>query len=103
MWSSEIAALRDDVHVLGRIWGEVVDRVSGQSIPAEEQSLVEELRRELQYFDAAVEELNRRFNADFQQHRDEVKLLTNLHERRSSIQNGADAAPADSNRSSDAV
>jgi hypothetical protein len=44
----------------------------------------------LQGFESAVEDLQAKFYSDFQQHRDAVKLLPNLHERRPSGVTAAD-------------
>jgi excisionase family DNA binding protein len=90
MWSTEIAALRNDAHVLATRWGEILESLSVESLPSEERVLLEALRSELQGFESAVEELQAKFYSDFQQHRDAVKLLPNLHERRPSGVTAAD-------------
>jgi excisionase family DNA binding protein len=90
MWSTHIAALRNDAHVLATRWGEILEGISVEALPSEERILLQALRGELQGFESAVEELNQRFYSDYWKHRDAVKLLPNLHERRPSGATAAD-------------
>jgi transcriptional regulator with XRE-family HTH domain len=90
MWNTHIDALRRDAHGLAARWGEILEGISVESLPSEERVLLEALRRELQNFESAVEELQAKFYSDFEQHRKAVKLLPNLHEHQPSGATAAD-------------
>jgi excisionase family DNA binding protein len=90
MWSAHIDVLRRDAHGLATKWGKIFEGISVESLPSEERALLEALRRELQNFESAVEELQAKFYSDFEQHRKAVKLLPSLHEHQPSGVTAAD-------------
>jgi transcriptional regulator with XRE-family HTH domain len=81
-WSNFWSHTRSDAHFLGRIWGEVVESVSRQATPADEEALVDKLHGELRSFDDIVERLGKKVNAEFeafrQQRRDAELLAPNV-------------------------
>jgi transcriptional regulator with XRE-family HTH domain len=83
-WSHFWSHMRSDAHFLGRIWGEVVESASRQATPADEEALVDKLHGELRSFDHIVEQLGKKFNAEYeafrQQRRGAELLAPNVHE-----------------------
>jgi excisionase family DNA binding protein len=76
-WNHFISELRSDAHVKARRWGDALDRISGQEMPAWERNLLDEIRRELERYVDVVEKLSTRFNnewASFQQRRADAEL-----------------------------
>jgi hypothetical protein len=65
-WSHFLSQMRGDARYLRRIWGRVIESVSGQALPADEEALVDMLRSELRGFEDTVEELAKKFYAEFE-------------------------------------
>jgi excisionase family DNA binding protein len=101
-WSHFLFDMRSDADFLGRIWGEVIESVSGQATPADEEALVDELQGELRGFDDTVERLSQKFYAEFEgfrRQRRDAELAPNVHELMPREQR---SQADDTNRSSEA-